>query len=214
MAALPDTAPAKPKQPRRRVGAGQGRGLRARSIPLAARTIEAIGQKTGAWTTVITYNAADINAENLQQLRRDLPRQHDRALPRRSGESVRNRAPGVRRCWSSSAAARGWPGFTRRPTRITAAAGRRPAPAAGAPRRRRQPAVARVQQADRRLLQVPLALPDADRRQDRRSGEPDQRAFASVNQQSGARLPPRRSRSSTRSTPSTRTPGRGRTRTS
>ena len=37
------------------------------SIPLAARTIEALGQKTGAWTTVITYNAADITEQNLQQ---------------------------------------------------------------------------------------------------------------------------------------------------
>jgi type 1 glutamine amidotransferase len=36
------------------------------SIPLATRTIEALGQKTGAWTTVITYNASDIT-ENLQQ---------------------------------------------------------------------------------------------------------------------------------------------------
>jgi type 1 glutamine amidotransferase len=37
------------------------------SIPLAARTIEALGQKTGAWTTVITYTAADITDQNLEQ---------------------------------------------------------------------------------------------------------------------------------------------------
>ena len=37
------------------------------SIPLAARTIEALGQKTGAWNTVITYDAADITEQNLQR---------------------------------------------------------------------------------------------------------------------------------------------------
>ena len=37
------------------------------SIPLAARTIEAMGQKTGAWTTVISYDPAVVTAENLQQ---------------------------------------------------------------------------------------------------------------------------------------------------
>ena len=37
------------------------------SIPLAARTIEEIGKKTGAWSTTITYDAADINDANLKQ---------------------------------------------------------------------------------------------------------------------------------------------------
>ena len=37
------------------------------SIPLAARTIEALGQKTGAWSTVISYSPADITEQNLQQ---------------------------------------------------------------------------------------------------------------------------------------------------
>ena len=36
-------------------------------IPLAARTIEEIGKKTGAWSTTITYDAADINDANLKQ---------------------------------------------------------------------------------------------------------------------------------------------------
>ena len=37
------------------------------SIPLAAKTIEEIGKKTGAWATTITYDAADINEQNLKQ---------------------------------------------------------------------------------------------------------------------------------------------------
>jgi type 1 glutamine amidotransferase len=67
MAALPDTAPAKPKQPRRVLVLGRAAGFVHASIPLTARTIEALGQKTGAWTTVISYDAADITAANLQQ---------------------------------------------------------------------------------------------------------------------------------------------------
>jgi type 1 glutamine amidotransferase len=67
MSALPDSAPAKPKQPRRVLVLARAQGFVHSSIPLAARTIEALGQKTGAWTTVITYNPADVNAENLKQ---------------------------------------------------------------------------------------------------------------------------------------------------
>ncbi|HEY2434692.1 MAG TPA: ThuA domain-containing protein [Vicinamibacterales bacterium] len=67
MAALPDTAPAKPAKPRRVLVLARAQGFVHASIPLAARTIEALGQKTGAWTTVITYNAADINTDNLKQ---------------------------------------------------------------------------------------------------------------------------------------------------
>jgi uncharacterized protein len=67
MSALPDTAPAKPARPRRVLVLAKAAGFVHASIPLAARTIEALGQKTGAWTTVITYNPADINEQNLQQ---------------------------------------------------------------------------------------------------------------------------------------------------
>jgi type 1 glutamine amidotransferase len=67
MAALPATAPATPKQPRRVLVLARAAGFVHSSIPLAARTVEALGQKTGAWTTVITYNAADINTANLAQ---------------------------------------------------------------------------------------------------------------------------------------------------
>jgi type 1 glutamine amidotransferase len=67
MAALPDSAPATPKQPRKVLVLAKASGFVHSSIPLAARTIEALGQKTGAWTTVITYNPADINTANLEQ---------------------------------------------------------------------------------------------------------------------------------------------------
>jgi hypothetical protein len=65
LTALPATAPATPAQPRRVLVLARAAGFVHSSIPLAARTIEALGQKTGAWTTVITYDAADFTAENL-----------------------------------------------------------------------------------------------------------------------------------------------------
>ncbi len=67
MAALPDKAPIKPKQPRKVLVLGRAAGFVHSSIPLAARTIEEIGKKTGAWSTTITYDAADINTANLKQ---------------------------------------------------------------------------------------------------------------------------------------------------
>src|SRR5687768_14596817 len=56
MAALPAAAPVKPKQPRRVLVLGKAAGFVHSSIPLAARTIEEIGKKTGAWSTAITYD--------------------------------------------------------------------------------------------------------------------------------------------------------------
>ena len=67
MAALPDSAPATPKRARRVLVLAKAAGFVHSSIPLAARTIEALGQKTGAWSTVISYDPADITTENLQQ---------------------------------------------------------------------------------------------------------------------------------------------------
>jgi type 1 glutamine amidotransferase len=67
MAALPEKAPAEPKQPRHVLVLAKAQGFVHSSIPLAARTIEALGQKTGAWSTVISYDPAVINTENLQQ---------------------------------------------------------------------------------------------------------------------------------------------------
>jgi uncharacterized protein len=67
MAALPDKAPAKPQKPRQVLVLGRAAGYVHSSIPLAAKTVDALGAKTGAWKTTITYDAADINAKNLEQ---------------------------------------------------------------------------------------------------------------------------------------------------
>jgi type 1 glutamine amidotransferase len=67
MAALPDSAPVKPKQPRKVLVLSKAAGFVHSSIPLAGRTIEEIGKKTGAWSTTITYDPADINDANLKQ---------------------------------------------------------------------------------------------------------------------------------------------------
>ena len=66
-AALPDKAPAKPQKPRQVLVLGRAAGYVHSSIPLAAKTIEAMGARTGAWTATTTYDAADINTANLAQ---------------------------------------------------------------------------------------------------------------------------------------------------
>ena len=66
-AALPDKAPARPQKPRKVLVLGRAAGYVHSSIPLAAKTIEAMGAKTGAWTATTTYDAADINTANLAQ---------------------------------------------------------------------------------------------------------------------------------------------------
>ena len=67
MAALPATAPARPARARKILVLGNARGYVHSSIPMAAKTIEELGKKTGAWTTTISYDPADINAKNLEQ---------------------------------------------------------------------------------------------------------------------------------------------------
>jgi type 1 glutamine amidotransferase len=67
MAALPDKAPATPMKPRKLLVLARAAGYVHSSIPLAARTVEALGSKTGAWTTTVTFDAADINTDNLKQ---------------------------------------------------------------------------------------------------------------------------------------------------
>src|ERR1700744_5985785 len=69
MAALPKTPGAKPMHPRKvlvmaHTGAG---GFVHASIPLAAKTVEALGNQGGLWTTTVSYDAGDINANNLKQ---------------------------------------------------------------------------------------------------------------------------------------------------
>ena len=65
--ALPDKAPATPKKPRKVLVLAQARGFVHSSIPLAAVTVKAMGDKTGAWSTTISYDSADINSANLAQ---------------------------------------------------------------------------------------------------------------------------------------------------
>ena len=67
MAALPSAAPARPAKPRKVLVLAATRGFVHSSIPLAAATVEALGNKTKAWTTTVTYNAADITPESLKQ---------------------------------------------------------------------------------------------------------------------------------------------------
>jgi type 1 glutamine amidotransferase len=68
MAALPTTPGSKPLRPRKvlvmaHTGAG---GFVHASIPLAAKTVEALGNQGNLWTTTVSYDAADINANNLK----------------------------------------------------------------------------------------------------------------------------------------------------
>ena len=68
-AALPTTPGTKPMHERRllvlaHTGAG---GFVHASIPLAAKAVEALGNQGGLWSTTVTYNAADINTDNLKK---------------------------------------------------------------------------------------------------------------------------------------------------
>jgi uncharacterized protein len=65
MAALPDKAPATPQQPRKVLVLARAAGYVHSSIPLAAKTVDQMGSKTGAWSTTTTYDAADITTANL-----------------------------------------------------------------------------------------------------------------------------------------------------
>ena len=87
MAALPGDRARKACPAAQGAGARQGRRASStRRFPLAAKTIDALGTKTGAWSTTITYDAADITTDNLEAVRRGVSRQHYRRLPRRSGQ--------------------------------------------------------------------------------------------------------------------------------
>ena len=66
---LPDKPPATPQKPRKvliwsRIPSA---GFQHSSIPLAARTIEEMGKKTGAWTSTTSWDVTDITEENLKQ---------------------------------------------------------------------------------------------------------------------------------------------------
>src|SRR5579862_4420992 len=67
MAALPDKPFATPRSLRHVLVLGRAVGWVHTSIPLAAKMVEYLGDKTGAWMTVITYDAAAVTPENLKQ---------------------------------------------------------------------------------------------------------------------------------------------------
>src|SRR3954451_9333826 len=58
MAALPDKAPAKPAKPRKVLVLAKAAGFVHASIPVAAKTVEELGKKTGAWSATTTYDPA------------------------------------------------------------------------------------------------------------------------------------------------------------
>jgi type 1 glutamine amidotransferase len=66
---LPDKPPATPQKPRKVLIWSRlpSAGFQHSSIPLAARMIEEMGKKTGAWTSTTSWDVADITAENLKQ---------------------------------------------------------------------------------------------------------------------------------------------------
>lgn len=67
MAALPDKPYAQPKSLRRVLVLGRATTFVHSSIPLATKMVEYLGDRTGAWMTTITYDAAAITEENLKQ---------------------------------------------------------------------------------------------------------------------------------------------------
>jgi hypothetical protein len=67
MAALPDKPFAAPQSLRRVLVLCRAPGWVHTSIPLAAKMVEYLGDKTGAWMTDITYDSALITPENLKR---------------------------------------------------------------------------------------------------------------------------------------------------
>lgn len=68
-AALPSTPGVRPLRPRKVLvyaHTGPGGFVHA-SIPLAAKTVEALGNQGNLWSTTVSYDPADISAENLKQ---------------------------------------------------------------------------------------------------------------------------------------------------
>ncbi len=65
-AALPEKAPATPKKPRKVLVFTKATGFVHSSIPVAAKTFELMGKKTGAYETVITDDPEAFAADNLK----------------------------------------------------------------------------------------------------------------------------------------------------
>ena len=69
MAAMPKAAPAKPARARKVLIFSRipSAGFQHSSIPLAAKAVEELGKKTGAWTSVTSWDPAVFTADNLKQ---------------------------------------------------------------------------------------------------------------------------------------------------
>ena len=67
MAALPDKSFATPQSVRHVLVLCKAAGWVHTSIPLAAKMVEYLGDRTGSWMTTITYDSAMITPENLKQ---------------------------------------------------------------------------------------------------------------------------------------------------
>ena len=66
-AALPTAAAAKPLKARRVLVLSKAAGYVHSCIPLAAKTLQELGLKTGAWTADVSYDSAVITADNLKK---------------------------------------------------------------------------------------------------------------------------------------------------
>src|SRR4051794_14165076 len=66
-AALPDAAPAKPKQPRKVLIFTKATGFVHSSIPVAAKTFELMGEKTGAYTAEESDDPDSFMPDNLKK---------------------------------------------------------------------------------------------------------------------------------------------------
>lgn len=65
--ALPEKAPAKPIKPRNILVFCKANGYAHSNIPLAAFAVKAMGDKTGAWATSVSYKLEDFTSANLAQ---------------------------------------------------------------------------------------------------------------------------------------------------
>ena len=156
MAALPDKPYATPQSLRHVLVLGRAVGWVHTSIPLAAKMVEYLGDKTGAWMTTITYDAAAITPENLKQ--------YDAIfLDSTTGEFLDDpndkAATDLRR--------RALLDFVKGGKGLAGIHAATDSYHTNGPYADRH--MARVQRNDRRVLQVPLDLPDLDPGEGRRS---------------------------------------------
>jgi hypothetical protein len=159
MAALPEKPYATPQSLRHVLVLCRAVGWVHTSIPLAAKMVEYLGDKTGAWMTTITYDAAAITPENLKQYDAVfldnttgafLDDPNDKAVSDLRRQALLDFVKGGKGLAGIHAATDSY--HTNGP----------------APRRR----VARVQRSHGRFLQIPLGVPYLDPGQGGRSPEP------------------------------------------